>query len=92
VLLVRTDIIWMQTNMGDNPTLHFNINSSKRTALLLLFYISQLQLTRIILRPLSALSLDDQWERNITTGLFGLSYSRVFNKEQHFLHITIVNH
>ena len=33
---------------------------------------SRLVLTRIILRPLSALSLDDQWERNITTGLFGL--------------------
>ena len=37
---------------------------------------AEVDLTRIILRPLSALSLDcnDQRERNITTGLFGLTY------------------
>ena len=43
--------------------------------------ISYFLLTRIILRPLSALSLDasrcsDQRERNITTGLFGLIFTR----------------
>ena len=37
-------------------------------------YISVLLVTRIILRPLSALSLDDIAKRYITTGLFGLSY------------------
>ena len=36
------------------------------------FIFSSNFVTRIILRPLSALSLDDQRERNITTGLFGL--------------------
>ena len=37
---------------------------------------AEVDLTRIILCPLSALSLDcsDQRERNITTGLFGLTY------------------
>ena len=42
-----------------------------------------LHLTRIILRPLTALSLDecsDQRERNITTGLFGLPYTSKYEE------------
>ena len=37
-------------------------------------------LTRIILRPLSALSLGDQRESNITTGLFGLALTLIVIK------------